>query len=226
VSRGPSYGTPNLEMIGRWLQLPPEEDGPFWAVNLMKYKAVASYADGRATTLSGREADEEYTPTGPLAAIGAVIAFAADVVEQSSGEPTWDRVGIVRYPSRQAFFAMQQRKDFQTQHEHKEAGMDVTIVLACHPSAGAPVEPLPADELTMRVERGGSPANTDALVQLDVEGVIVGDDRTWDRVSFGGGQLADATDADEVFTMVVRPLPGRHHLAETITGTPIEEETP
>ena len=42
----PGYGTPNWEMLQRWLALPAEDDGPFWALNLMKYRAVAAYADG------------------------------------------------------------------------------------------------------------------------------------------------------------------------------------
>ena len=55
--RGPSYGTPNFEMISRWFQLPPEEDTPFWAVNLMKYKARADYGDGGDQGRTGKEAD-------------------------------------------------------------------------------------------------------------------------------------------------------------------------
>ena len=40
----PRYGTPNWEMIGSWLELPAEQDGPFWAVNLMDYRELADYA--------------------------------------------------------------------------------------------------------------------------------------------------------------------------------------
>ncbi len=41
----PGYGEPNWEMIGRWFELPPQEDTPFWAVNLMKYRERADYGD-------------------------------------------------------------------------------------------------------------------------------------------------------------------------------------
>ena len=47
-------------------------------------------------------------------------------------------MGIVRYPSRAAFFAMQQREDFKELHAHKDAGMDFTIVMSCLPAAGSP----------------------------------------------------------------------------------------
>ena len=131
------YGRINTEMIGRWLQMPPEDDGPFWALNLMKYREIAEYADGRAEAKSGREADDEYTPRESLAGIGAQIVFAAEVERISSGDGTaWDRIGIVRYPSRRKFLEMQQREDFKKQHVHKDAGMEFTIVMSC-----LPVEP-------------------------------------------------------------------------------------
>lgn len=132
------YGTPNWQMLSRWLQLAAEDDGPFWALNLMRYRERAEYADGRQSALTGREADDAYAPLGPLDAIGAVPAFLGDVGHQALGTPGWDRVGIVRYPSRAGFFAMQRRQDFQELHEHKDAGMEFTIVLSCLPAVGAP----------------------------------------------------------------------------------------
>jgi hypothetical protein len=55
------------------------------------------------------------------------------VAEQPAGEPLFDRVAIVRYPTRASFFAMQQREDFQELHVHKEAGMEFTILIAAEP---------------------------------------------------------------------------------------------
>jgi hypothetical protein len=185
------YGTPNAELLSRWLALPPEQDGPFWALNLMKYREVADYADGRESTRSGREADDEYTPRGPLAAIGATIAFAGEVAEQLAGEPSWDRVGIVRYPSRASFFAMQQRDDFKAQHVHKDAGMAFTIVMATHPEVVTEPPPSAEGAYVVRVRRFGPGAVPDAdppgvhpVARFGVEGVIVGDDRRWDQVCF------------------------------------------
>ena len=118
----------------------PEDDGPVWMVNLMRYKDKAEYADGRETTSSGREADDAYTPLGPLAAVGAEVVFVADVEDQLLGEgPKWDRIGVVRYPTRASFIAMQQRDDFQKAHEHKEAGMAETIVIGCQPLDVPPI---------------------------------------------------------------------------------------
>jgi hypothetical protein len=222
----PSYGTPNWELIHRWLQLPPDEDGPFWALNLMKYRPVAAYdgADGDGPRISGREADDEYAPLGPLAAIGAEVAFHGDVTGQVGSTPAWDRVGIVRYPTRAAFFAMQQRDDFKAKHVHKEAGMEATIVLACLP---APLPAAPADgtDLVLTVARSGERVTgpgIEPVADLTVEGVIVGDDRTWTHARFDRAADPDArarlqagpAGTEEAFVLVVDPAIDR--LVETI----------
>jgi len=120
---------------------PPDEDGPVWMVNLMKYRDTALYDDGRADEISGREADDRYSPTTSLGAIGARIVFVADVERQLLGdEPTWDRIAVVRYPTRRSFIEMQSRPDFVEKHVHKEAGMDQTIVIGTQPLA-APAAP-------------------------------------------------------------------------------------
>ena len=144
--------------------------------------------------MSGKEADDAYAPLGPLAAVGAMVAFHGDVLEQRAGDAGWDRIGIVRYPSRAAFFAMQQRDDFKDQHVHKEAGMEFTIVMSCLPdtieTAAADHATEPADgTLVVSVERGGPeahalPEGASLVADFEVEGVIVGDDRTFDRVRF------------------------------------------
>jgi hypothetical protein len=188
------YGTPNWEMMSRWLQLAEEDDGPFWALNLMRYRERAEYADGRESSLTGREADDAYAPLGPLQAIGAVPAFLGDVVHQAVGTPGWDRVGIVRYPSRAGFFAMQRREDFQQLHEHKEAGMEFTIVMSCLPAAGAWSTAASAGTgagslvLSVLREPGGTlqveHPGVSPVIRFDVEGVIVGDARSWTEARF------------------------------------------
>ena len=60
--------------------------------------------------------------------------FAGDVDQQLLGDaPIWDRVGVVKYPTRRSFIEMQSRPDFQGQHAHKDAGMAETIVIGCQP---------------------------------------------------------------------------------------------
>ncbi len=130
----PRYGQVDRDYGMRLATTPTDQDGPVWMVNLMKYREKADYADGNGPDISGREADDRYTPIGPLQAIGAEIVFAADVQDQLLGDsPTWDRIGVVKYPTRRSFIDMQSRPDFQELHVHKDAGMEQTFVIGCQP---------------------------------------------------------------------------------------------
>ena len=71
---------------------------------------------------------------GPLKAVGAEIVYVAEVDATPLGDGTqWDRVAIVRYPTRRSFIEMQKRADFRDKHVHKEAGMEMTFVIGCQP---------------------------------------------------------------------------------------------
>ena len=67
------------------------------------------------------------------------------------------------------------------------------------------------------------PAGVTPLSRFTVEGVIVGDDRTWDEVRFdhaGEGvdlsPLLDLGGAEEGFAIVVDPTPAFDHLSDSI----------
>jgi hypothetical protein len=181
------YGTINIELVGAWLHMKPEDDGCFWALNLMKYFEVANYDDGREG-VSGKAADDAYSPVGPLAAVGAAVAYLGDVKTQPLGTPSWDRVAIVRYPTRASFFEMQERKDFKEAHVHKKAGMDFTIILSCLPKtydASASTD----GDLVLLIDKGVDDAfaavqGVTQVALFDVEGVIIGDERRYDRARF------------------------------------------
>ena len=160
---------------------PAEDDGPIFMVNLMKYHEVAVYEDG-GDAISGREADDKYNPSSILNKIGADIMLAADVRTSVVGTD-WDRIAIVRYPTRRAFIEMQTRKDFSEKHVHKNAGMLRTILPCCTPrnkdlnTRQRPTGGLSLDHIVMVVSAGDFPGAT-----FDVEGTIVGDGRTWRNV--------------------------------------------
>ncbi|WP_395690612.1 hypothetical protein [Nocardioides sp.] len=136
----PPFGTVDHEYAVRLATTPPDEDGPVWMINLMKYRERAEYLDGRETTLSGREADDAYAPVDVLAEIGAEVVFFGDVEVQLLGDaPTWDRIGVVKYPTRRSFIEMQRRPDFLELYPHKEAGMEQTFVIGGQPFAPPPI---------------------------------------------------------------------------------------
>ena len=100
----PRYGKPNAAYVSTWFSDPI--DKPMWALNLMKYRPIADYQDGRDLHISGADADMLYNPTGPLAEVGGRVMLATDVLHQISGDDiTWDRVAVAYYPKRMAMMA-------------------------------------------------------------------------------------------------------------------------
>lgn len=130
------YGTVDPEAYDMLRSFPPDEDGPVWMINLMRYRDRADYADGRSSELSGQEADDLYAPLDTLADLGAEVVLFGEVEDQLLGDgPKWDRVAVVKYPTHRSFVEMQSRPDFQAHHVHKDAGMEATFIIAGQPFA-------------------------------------------------------------------------------------------
>jgi len=210
----PRYATLNTDYAVEMFSIPAEEDGPIWMVNLMKYREIADYVDGRELNISGEEADGLYAPISVLSEIGAEIVFIGDVEIQLLGEdPQWDRVAVVKYPTRRSFVEMLARKDFKEKHVHKEAGMQKTIVMGCVPMempaysskdweevAHPPskndgvitvVHVLQLNEQIENINNYSLIAGESAIpngVHIDgwfqVENTILGDERKWNQVRF------------------------------------------
>ncbi len=185
----------------------PEDDGPIYMVNLMKYHEVAQYTDdaGVDKPISGREADDRYNPTSILAKIGATIVFVGDVVGNHVGSEDWDRIAIVRYATRKSFIDMQTRKDFGEKHVHKAAGMQRTIIVCCRPqdaSLDTRGRPKADDDrlVAMVVRQTANRATTftslPGATNLAAEGTIIGDGRLWDTVQFI--PVASTTDVESL----------------------------
>jgi len=190
---------------------PPEEDGPIYMVNLMKYHEVAQYDSDNAPQISGREADDRYNPASILNKIGASIVFVADVVKNHVGDEDWDRIAIVRYATRKSFIEMQERKDFADKHGHKAAGMQRTTIVCCRPLDPALDDrPRPTEVKTRRVvmvvrqtdDRSAAFSTMPGSTGLTAEGTIIGDGRKWDTVQFV------LVDSDEAADATVSAIPG------------------
>ena len=129
-----TYGTVDEDYAARLEAVSAEDDGPVWMVNLMKYRDVAVYGDGRESSITGAEADALYAPFGIFKELGASLVLFAEVEEKLLGdEQEWDAVAVVNYPSRRAFMEMQERPDYLERHAHKAAGMERTIIMCCTP---------------------------------------------------------------------------------------------
>lgn len=179
------FGTIDLEYADYLSTRPPDEDGPVWMVNFMRYKERADYGQDGDDGISGREADDRYSPVEVLAAIGADVVYFGDVVGPGGGpDPDWHRMGVIRYPTRRSFIEMQSRADFREKRVHKDAGMAFTIIMGSLPT-GPPVgEPDGSGIVSFVAYPAGTghPSPAAEGVIFDVEGTIVGDDRRWDRL--------------------------------------------
>ena len=205
------YGRIDYDYAIHLATRPPEEDGPIYMVNLMKYHEVAQYDSDNAPQISGREADDRYNPASILNKIGASIVFVADVVKNHVGDEDWDRIAIVRYATRKSFIEMQERKDFADKHEHKAAGMQRTTIVCCRPLDRALDDrPRPTEVKTRRVvmvvrqtdDRSVAFSTMPGSTGLTAEGTIIGDDRKWDTVQFV------LVDSDEAADATVSAIPG------------------
>ncbi len=129
----PGFGTVDRAQVRSMMTVPAEEDGPFFMVNLIRHREQAEYPDGRATELSGRQADEIYGAAifPILTEFGAEPVYVADVELGLIDDDlaTWTQIGVVRYASRAKFFEMLERQDFRDAAVHKEAGVEKSLVL-------------------------------------------------------------------------------------------------
>lgn len=229
------YGTMNTAYVSTWFGR--DDDSPMWALNLMKYRAVADYADGRPSSLSGVEADDLYSPIGPLQAIGARVLLLAPVVHQLRGDRcVWDRIAIAQYPTRLAMTEMTARPDFQELHAHKDAGMERTIVMATFPDLATGPRPALAGTgsdglLLLQVVHDATAPDLAETVEstrigrFGVEGVILGDERTFAEARFdivsrtvAADLIASGTiDDGDSYTVLAEPI--IDNLAHSLTDT-------
>ena len=105
----------------------PGPEGPIYMVNLLKFKEVAEYPDGRDTDLTGREAYQLYgrAVAQIIQDFGGQVVFAADVSMLALGQvdELWDEVAIACYPSRKELVAMSMSDAWREASIHREAGL-------------------------------------------------------------------------------------------------------
>lgn len=115
--------------------LQPGPAGPIYMLNLLKFKEKASYEDGRASDLSGREAYAIYgrAVSDILKDFGGRVILAMDVSFLSIGkvERLWDEIAIAEYPNRAAMVAMSMSEAWQTAAVHRSAGLEGQLNIEC-----------------------------------------------------------------------------------------------
>lgn len=115
-------------------------DGPIVMVNLLKFRERAAYPEGSGHEAgSGAEAYAHYQHAFTVtvgATSQAQVLYEGPVGQVFIGDPAardadWDKVLIVRYPSRQHFLAMMANEAYREALVHRYAGLERTVLLQC-----------------------------------------------------------------------------------------------
>ncbi|WP_199553550.1 DUF1330 domain-containing protein [Sandaracinobacteroides hominis] len=113
-------------------------EGPIVMLNLLKFKDKADYPEGHPNAGStGAEAYRRYEKlfTETVGDISqAQPLYDGPVMHTlvgSAAEGDWDRMLIVRYPSRKHFLAMMADETYRDGLVHRYAGLERTILLQC-----------------------------------------------------------------------------------------------
>jgi uncharacterized protein (DUF1330 family) len=115
-------------------------DGPVVMMNLLKFRETAAYpADAGMAPCSGKEAYDRYQHAFTVA-VGAISQ--AEVIYDGPCEQVfigqagtdatdWDKLLLVRYPSRQHFLAMMADASYRDALVHRYAGLERTVLIQC-----------------------------------------------------------------------------------------------
>ena len=113
--------------------------GPVSMLNLLKFKALAEYQDGRATTLTGRAAYQRYGEQMRrfVESKGGRFIFAGTVSHLMLGEvdELWDMAAIVEYPSKEAFVEIVSSPEVADFGVHRTAGLKGQLLIAISAAA-------------------------------------------------------------------------------------------
>jgi len=120
---------PNKDQFIELMNAP--DDTPVVMLNLLKFRA--------------HEGQAEYNKYGDsvikmVESLGGKLLWLGKVDQTLIGPidaNDWDAAALVQYPSRKAFIEMATSKEYDGIHEHREGGLERTVVLACTQRGGA-----------------------------------------------------------------------------------------
>jgi uncharacterized protein (DUF1330 family) len=115
-------------------------DGPVVMMNLLKFRETANYpADSGMAPCSGKEAYDRYQHAFTVA-VGAVsqaeVLYDGPCEQVFIGQPgtaaaEWDKLLLVRYPTRQHFLNMMADTSYRDALVHRYAGLERTVLIQC-----------------------------------------------------------------------------------------------
>ncbi len=106
------------------------DDRPVVMLNLLKFKQRSDDGAGSGASAYRRYGDDAVRM---IEERGGRILWQGRAEQVLIGDPAqdWDSVVLVEYPSRKAFLEMVSNPEYMKSHEHREGGLERTIVVAC-----------------------------------------------------------------------------------------------
>lgn len=115
-------------------------DGPVVMMNLLKFREIANYPEGSdMAPCSGKDAYDRYQHAFTVA-VGAIsqaeVLYDGPCEQVFIGQPgveatDWDKLLLVRYPTRQHFLAMMADDSYRDALVHRYAGLERTVLIQC-----------------------------------------------------------------------------------------------
>jgi uncharacterized protein (DUF1330 family) len=119
---------PNKEQFVELMNTP--DDAPVVMLNLLKFKETV---DGGTSSGSSEYAKYGDSVVQMVEDRGGKVLWMGRADQILIGDPSegWDSVALVEYPSRKAFVDMVTTPEYETAHEHRESGLERTVLIAC-----------------------------------------------------------------------------------------------
>jgi hypothetical protein len=168
-----SYGLVDGSYEKRLRETADEVSGPLFMLSLTKFRPGSGQVLGRN---SSQDPDSRYIPIPLLRAVGASLCFVADVV---AGSEDFDRVGVIRYPTRRAFVGLNDRSDTREWNAAKERRAERLMMVGMSPTGGLPVELSQRVLLEIWHGRAPDPIAAGTVTEFEIEGTYIGDGRQW-----------------------------------------------
>lgn len=109
-------------------------EGAVSVMHLLKFRARASYEDGRATTLTGSEAYHLYLRDleERVTSVGGRLVLSKPVQYLVLGqvEELWDAALVIEYPSKETFVEVVTSPEILNSGVHRRAGLDGQLLIA------------------------------------------------------------------------------------------------
>ena len=117
-------------------------DGPVVMVNMLKFNDRADYPgdyEGPDADVTGKDAYGRYqhaftVAVGDTSQAEVLYDGPVDQVfigEEGGAAEDWDKMLIVRYPSKEHFLAMMANEDYRAALVHRYAALERTVLLRC-----------------------------------------------------------------------------------------------